>query len=346
VIDDDKDVEDEVQVDVPETEAPETAPDLDSEIRKAVDKQRDRDEHGKFKASEKQDTEETPEISEKRAAKAPTTRAVGVEPEAKLDTSEAKVEPGSVGPPANFSVAAKQAWEKTPEAVRADIVKRESEIEAGFKRYSGISDFAEQAERGGTTLKAALTDYAAVETALRQDFVGGVEFLCRRLGVQPEALLRGLSQRYQGQQGAQTNGQAQPIDQNALANHVAQTVRSEIEQRELQSEVARFQADPANKFFANVQKDMFHLAQSGQATTIKQAYEAACWLNPEIRAILVEETASGRNRDAVRTAAKAQNAAKAVSGAPASATNSDARPRASDRSLDEEIRAAINAQQG
>jgi hypothetical protein len=87
------------------------------------------------------------------------------------------------------------------------------------------------------------------------------------------------------------------------------------------------------------------LVQAGKASDLQQAYEAACWLNPEIRAILLEETAAGRNKAATATAVKAQNAAKAVTGAPSNSHAGDA-PRQRNLSLDDEIRAAINAQRG
>jgi hypothetical protein len=52
-------------------------------------------------------------------------------------------------------VATKQAWDALPEHVKADIAKREADIEAGTKRYVGLARFAEEAERNGTTLQNA-----------------------------------------------------------------------------------------------------------------------------------------------------------------------------------------------
>jgi hypothetical protein len=238
--------------------------------------------------------------------------------------------------------------------VKEDIARHEArraaEVDAGLKRYGGLHDFAAEAERNGTTLQNAVNDYVAVETELRRDFLGGVEFLCRRLGVQPQALLAGLAQKYlprpgtQGQQPQPAQNQQQ-FDPNAIANHAANMVRTEFQQREINSQIDTFAANPSNRFFDNVRQDMAILVQAGKAADLQTAYEAACWLNPEIRAILLEESKAGQNRAATNTAVRAQQAAKAISGAPSNSHAGEA-PRPRNLSLDEEIRAAINTQRG
>jgi hypothetical protein len=87
------------------------------------------------------------------------------------------------------------------------------------------------------------------------------------------------------------------------------------------------------------------LIHAGKAADLQTAYEAACWLNPEIRAILLEESKAGQNRVATNTAVRAQKAAKAVSGAPSNSHADEALKRR-DLSLDDEIRENIAAQRG
>src|ERR1700730_3702802 len=119
------------------------------------------------------------------------------------EPKDAKVEPApveegkpAIRPPPGFSVASKAIWETLPQSVRDDIAKREQEVDSGFKRYSGLGKFAEEAERNGTTLQNAVNDYVAVEGALRQNFVGGIEFICQRMGIDPRRLVHAMGARY------------------------------------------------------------------------------------------------------------------------------------------------------
>jgi hypothetical protein len=217
-----------------------------------------------------------------------------------------------------------------------------------LQRFGGLGKFADEAERNGTSLQNAVNDYVAVESELRRDFVGGVEFLCRRLGVQPQALLAAMAQRYLPAGTPGTPGQPQPqpqYDPNAIATHAANLIRTEFQTREINSQIDVFAQNPANRFFDNVRQDMSILVQAGKAADLQTAYEAACWLNPDIRAILLEEARTGTNRGATAAAARAQNAAKAVTGAPANSHAGDL-PKARNLSLDDEIRAAIKIQRG
>jgi hypothetical protein len=320
------------------------------DIRRAVETQRERGPDGRFARGEQRGA--AAGVATAAAADKPAARGVGRDREAGAGASEPAKADSSAGhrPPPGFSVAAKQAWDALPEPVKADIVRREAEIEAGTKRYSGLANFAEEAERNGTTLQNAVADYSAVETELRRDPVAGVEFMFRKMGLNPLAVLNAWVKRYMA---AQQDGGPQPpppaqyaaVDPNAIVAQATQAVRSEFQMREIHNDIAQFAANPANWFFANVRMDMSNLVQVGKAANLQEAYEAACWLNPEIRAILLAEMQGGQDKAAVRAAARAQNAAKAVTGAPSN-SHAGEPPKRRDLSIDETIRAAIAAQRG
>jgi hypothetical protein len=307
---------------------------------------RERDEKGRFVAKT--------ETSEEPAKEAP--KAVEEPKEAAAVSDAGKT---AIRPPPGFSIASKAAWDKeapTAEewaAAKADIAKREQEVDNGFKRYAGLGKFAEEAERNGTNLQSAVSDYVAVETALRQNPVGGVEFICQRMGIDPRRLAEAMSARYNltalSQSDAQPPSQQAPapaVDPNAIAQHVAAVIRAEQEQRDLNSKISAFGSDPKNKFFSDLRMDMAKIVQAGKADSLEQAYEAACWLNPEIRAIMINEANGGRNREAAAAASKSRNAAKAVGGSPAPGINPDATGKRKNMSLEDEIRANVDAQLG
>jgi hypothetical protein len=345
-----RDIEAAIEGQHPKEPEPEPAAEPEPEPKEAAAdtaEPRKRDEKGRFVAEEG---------TEPAAEPAEPSKDAKVEP---APTDAPKMD---IRPPPGFSVASKAIWDDLPECVRADIEKRNQEIDAGLKRYSGLGKFAEEAERNGTTLKSAVADYVAVETALRQNPVGGVEFICQRMGIDPRQLAQVMFQRYNQPQAAQASqaGEAPPqpsFDPEALARQFQQIARAEAEARvqamkaetqraQLDSEIAAFGADPKNKFFANLRPVMAKLVAADESLTLQTAYDAACWLNPEIRAILINETNGGRNKEAAAAATRSRNAAKAVGGSPTPGVNPDQSGKRQNLSLDEEIRAAVDAQVG
>jgi hypothetical protein len=323
------------------------AEELSSEIRRSIDTQRERGPDGKFVRSEGKEGGAAKGIATGTAtADSGTPKGVGRRQSGGAAIAD---EPRSaIRPPPGFSVAAKQAWDSLPEAVKADISKREAEVNAGLQRYGGLKAYADEAERNGKSLQAAVHDYVTVEHELGKDAVGGIEYLCRRLNWQPIEVLKAWLSKYipyRGQNGGQIQPQyQQPVDPNMIASHAANMVRMEFQRGQIDNDIAAFSANPANRFFPNVRQDMAILVQAGKAVDLQTAYEAACWMHPEIRAILLQDAAGG-NRGAARTAQRAQNAAKAVTGAPGN-SHAGEPPRRKDLTLDEEIRANIAAQKG
>ncbi|MGI0012646.1 MAG: hypothetical protein ACREBU_04270 [Nitrososphaera sp.] len=247
-------------------------------------------------------------------------------------------------PPPGFSVASKAAWDNLPQYIRDDIAKREQEVDAGFKRYSGLGRIADVAERNGTSLQQAVHDYVGVENALRNDFTGGIEFICQRMGVHPLAVAQSIAAKYIGDGGQGGESQQSSIDHHAIAQHAAGVVRQELEHKESAAQVAAFASNPKNKYFDNLRLDMARLLNAGKADTLEQAYEAACWLNPDIRASLIDEARAAKSKEAASAVSRSRSAAKAVGGSPATGINPDAVSRRKNLTLEEEINAAIDAQ--
>jgi hypothetical protein len=344
-----------VETPVVETPAP-VADDARSLIRAAIDKQRNpdgvpetdeakaarlRDEGGRFKAAE------------------PGAKAAPVVPGGPAPDLSSNVTQQVSRPPGGFSPATKAIWDTLPESVKADIAKREAEVSTGFKSYEGLAPFAKLAESNGTTIQRALHEYNALENTFSQDPIKGVEAICQRLGVNPRALVNAMGHRYglaapQSQQ-APGNGQQQhnpgqapqpPVDPAAIARQVYEQVQQETSSRELTASVGAFSANPANKYFENVRESMAALLSTEQANSLKEAYDAACWLNPQVRAILLAEQATKPTQKSAGAVSQARAAAKAVSGAPASGSKPVAGSGDPNQSRRDLIREAVAAQRG
>ena len=253
-------------------------------------------------------------------------------------------------PPIGWSVAAKADWANLPPHVQEAVAKREQEVSQGFARYSGLKQFAEIAEQNGTTLAAAVQDYARVEDGLRRDFLSGLDNLAQRFGFQPAQVAQYYAARHGVPAQGQIEGGAQQpsFDPDAIISEAERRAIARFEQtqaqRESQSEIERFAADPAHAYFENVRGDMAWLLQSGKAETLKDAYEMACWANPATRAIMLKSaTLAPSPQDAVQ---KARAAAKAVGGAPTPGFKPEFKSHSPKATLREEINAAVAMQRG
>jgi hypothetical protein len=308
---------------------------------------RARDEHGRFVAKAPSEESET-EVPKEAA-------------EPKDDGEAPKVAPDAPKPPAGFSAASKAQWDKLPDAVKADIAKREVVVADGFKqfsRYDGLGKFADLCERNGTNLTTAVAQYNQLENLFVRDPVAGITAICQRLNIDPRILTSAMQAHYGGLLGPQ--GQQQPsqppavngyqqhqLNPEALINEAVNRFNQQQSERDTQSQISAFMADPANRYFENVRPQMVAALQSGQASTLKEAYDAALWMNPETRAIMLQEekTKAPTQRSSVAAATQAKAAAKAVGGSPRPGLKSGGAidPNAS---VTDTIIAAINAQRG
>jgi hypothetical protein len=288
------------------------------------------------------------------APAAPPVAKAGVD-----QAAPAVVDPNAapvVRPPPGWSPQSKVAFDTLPESVKADIVKRESEIDKGFARlaeYKGVDKYADMAKRGGTTLDKALEQYTGIETLLRQDVFAGITRVLANVGIKdPSQFVRAWQQRLTpGDQQAPQNQPAptpahQTVDPNKIAEQVRSQIKAEQANEALRSEVQRFQADPKNRFYENVKPQMAKLVQAGLAATIQDAYDMACRMDPTI-APLINQPSASNDPAAVRAAAalKARAAAKATIGAPSRASPAASAPDPN-MSRRDVIAAAVAAQKG
>lgn len=230
-------------------------------------------------------------------------------------------------PPPGWSPTAKAAFDALPPSVKDAIAKREEEVNKGFEKYAGVDKYAKMATDGGTTLANALEQYVGIEQALRRDVFAGIEAVLRNAGTNTREFVQQYLARNGGAapQQAAAGNQAQthqPVfDPDTIRQTAAQEARQYIETQETTREVNAFSSDPANRYFENVKPMMADLLLSGRATSLKDAYDMACWANPEIRTLLINEQSAKTVQPAAApkpvAATQAKQTAKAIVGAPA-----------------------------
>ena len=270
------------------------------------------------------------------------------------------VAPTDIRPPPGWSPASKVAFANLPDSVKTDIAKRESEVNQGFAKladYKGLEPFTELAKRNGTTITEAVKNYNAFENSLNKDLVGGVGMICERYGQHPLAIANEIIRRYGGTPAQIGSAGNQAPAQNGIDLSPIQRELAELrsymqndQQTRLDQTIEQFKSDPAHTFFDNVRPQMAALLESGFAKDLKEAYDAACWANPEIRDLLIKQQSSGNGQAAqvasnAAAATQARRAAKAVTGAPSPGFK-EAPKEGQRMSIRDNIRAAIDRQVG
>lgn len=267
---------------------------------------RTRDEKGRFlgkQADAKQEQEATAD-----AQQAP------VQPAAQQAEQAQQQQPGVDLPPSTWTVAAKAEYAKLPEVVRAEIKKRERDMQQGITQYKAAAEF-------GSKLSEVVKPYEPMIRAKGGSVDGVISNLLStayalNTGTPQErgALLMKAAEQYGAdlspwlnkgqQQAAQGNG----IDPNALAPIVQQllqphlqrieqfqgqftTAQQQREQAEQQEHARRIEAfrsatdekgQAKHVYFDNVRGLMASFIESGNATSLEQAYEMACRAHPEV----------------------------------------------------------------
>lgn len=263
--------------------------------------------------------------------------------------TETAAEGASLTPPPGWSVEAKTAFDTLPDAVKAAVAQREQEVNQGFAKlqdYKGLDPYVDMARSNGKDLSQVVQAYMNAEDLLQKDFVGGVKQLCQFYNVTPEQLASQLGgQPAEGETQQHLNPLLERI--NSLEGMVRGQVESQTqaERTRVENETSAFFADPANKYASNVSEEMAALIKSGKAGSLKEAYDAALWLNPETRQLLINEQVNARSSaeadQAQAATEKAKAAAKSVTGSPLPGANPDTSGPA--QSLREELEQAFAA---
>lgn len=250
-------------------------------------------------------------------------------------------------PPATWSASAKAIYATLPEVARKEIVKREQDYSRGIQQHAEKAKIADTLMREIQPYEAMLrsegsTPDRAIASLLRSAYV-----LRTASPQQKTELIMQIAQQYgadlsqfQGQrqpaEGQQDLSQVQQMVQQLVAPHLqriqsweqqqtqAQQAQSMQMEQDIQSQIEAFQSatnedgTPKHLYFENVRPLMSAYFANGQATDLEQAYEMACWANPEVRAALLADqqraAEAQRLEEAKRKAQLARNASFGVTG--------------------------------
>ena len=297
-----------------------------------------RDEQGRF--STKTETVEAVEQTVESTKAKPATEQVA-------QPTEPQETRAIVAPPATWSAAAKAIYGTLPETARKEIAKREQDYARGIQQHA-------EAAKGYQNMMREFQPYEAMIRSENGTPEGAIRSLLQtayqlRTGTpqQRGQLVMQIAQQfgadisqYVGQQTEQPAGQdlsqVQTMVQQMVAPHLQkiqsweqqQTQAQQNQQMQMEQEtkgqIEAFQSatnedgSPKHLYFENVKGLMSAYFANGQAQTMEQAYDMACWANPEVRAALQidmhRSAESQRLEEAKRKSAEAKKAGFNVSG--------------------------------
>jgi hypothetical protein len=248
--------------------------------------------------------EETTDEEKVEETTAEATDEEKVDEEAKKETT--------VKAPQSWSPAMREKFAELPEEVRAEILKRESDVgklaregaqarqvaetfvsaikpyedvinEAGVSPVQAIQETFEMAKvlRKGSPRQKA--EVLAQLTELYDIDVGELDtVLAERLSApKPSKTERALLEKLNALEQKLTPSAA-PVVQNQATD--------------INKQVEEFAKDPKHEFFNDVAADMQTLLQMGKATDLQDAYDKAIRMNDEVQKVLTERKAKDKQR--------------------------------------------------
>ena len=211
-------------------------------------------------------------------------------------------------PPGGWSAEAKASFAELPAHVQAAISKREQEVENGFKvlqDYKGLEQFTPYVKAAGTTFADSMKRALDWEASLQRDPLGTVMHVAKIANVDLVRLAAQLQQMPQQQQPApRQQPQPQPINVDAVVDQA-------FRKRETENQIESFLSDPANVHAEALLGDMATLISTGRAKDLKEAYDTACWMRPDIRQQMISQSAPSAQSQIENKAAAADQARRA-----------------------------------
>jgi hypothetical protein len=311
-------------------------PSVVSEPVKDAPKPDGRDDKGRFKSKE-----DKPPVAPEATAEPAAEPAQGIQPGPK---SEPKAAPQERAP-ASWRPDVREHWSKLPPEVRAEVARREREMQTTLQETAEARRFTEQLQgvirpyemfikaEGSNPLQAIdnlMATAAKLRTGTAPELAQLVAGMVKQYGVGRfgQNFIESLDAALAGEvpQADPVQSQVQQVLQQQLAPvqqfmsqfQQAQLAQQQRAQQEAASEVQQF-LDRA-EFGNDVREEMADILEvaerRGRELSLQDAYKQACLVNPRVRAVL-EQRAKARGAQQLTGAAqKARAAAVSVSGGP------------------------------
>lgn len=270
----------------------------------------------------------------------------------------------SIKAPQSWRPEVREHWGKLPLEVQQEIIRREQHVSRALQEASRYVQHYNQfnetcapymsliAMDGGNpmnTFKEYLQTAAILRMGATNEKANAVASAIVKFGVDVRELDTALAAHFNGQQ---PQGAPQQQFRDPRLDHLLGTMqhRQELQDREVTerqlTEIETFSRDPAHEFFQDVRPMVANIlevyANQGIKCSLKDAYDKACMLHPEISKIVHARTTAAAANNLVKQNQSAIAAKRAAASNPPGAPNIAPIDGAA-LSLRDTINAAMNA---
>jgi hypothetical protein len=271
--------------------------------------------------------------------------------------------------PVSWKPDIREKWAALPPEVKSEVMRREHEVSRVLQESSEARKFVDAfaqtaapyqhyiALEGNDPIKA-FGDYLKTASLLRggspAEKANAVATAIHQYGVDVAMLDQALAQVLQGKPAPRLpDGPGQHQFRDPRLDELLGTLAQRQQQEEaalneeLATEVIEFAQNEANEFFEDVRPDISDLlsmaAARGQKMSLKEAYDKACLLNPEIAKIVSQRSDAAKAVEAKKLAdAKRAAGGSITTGAP----RQTGKTQQSEGSVRDSIEASIQQLQG
>lgn len=225
-------------------------------------------------------------------------------------------------PPMSWRAEAKAEYAKLPEWAKREAHKREHDFHNGVQQYKAAATFATQIGAEFKPYEALLRSQQWTPQALTRDMMNSHYRLSTGDAASKAAEVVRIAGLYnltvQDLQSALANVNSQSLPAQQTPAEVLELrqrldrieqERLERENASIQEQIRSFESDGKHPHFKQVATTMGALMSNGQASTMQEAYDKACWAVPEVRAKLQAEQQAAERKTAAEKAAAAKKAA-------------------------------------
>lgn len=213
--------------------------------------------------------------------------------QASIETDGAPEASKATQAPVSWSDEDKQVFAKLPPDAQNVIARRESERDRYLNRQSdelsrfkqeiggidsAMSDISHILRQNNMTKEQAVKEFVGLYKDYTQDPIGYLTRAAQSAGIDLQKLALGQIDPVSIQQQT-LQAKIAELENRLNQNSSHQQVQ---ENQYAQAEIDKFTAKSENKHFETVREDMILLLNAGKASTLEDAYEKACRLNPDI----------------------------------------------------------------
>jgi len=193
-------------------------------------------------------------------------------------------------PPKSWKKDYHKYWETLDDNVRQYVHQREKEALDGIMQYKSVADkWGNVVKQFQPWFEAAKIDPTDAFARLATAHV----ILSHGTPEEKRRLLAQVINDYKLHEllGDPAQPQNQPPPELTAFRNELEEVKRSLYERQFQENLAlvnAFFSDPKNEFAEELKEDISELLQRGAASTLQEAYEKAMWLNPSVRAKIVQ----------------------------------------------------------